>query len=699
MLLRPACHALTGLLLVCTCALSAQVNVDSLKHVLARTHRPLERLEVLRQLSKAYDLDVAATYALATIHYADSLLEQGSANDSTVGSQRGNGLWNYGVQLIRRGSSDQARSWYEQAIVQWEAVNDMEGVVFGNSQLAAYAVAEGRPLEALSTLRKNLAFHQERGDKAGMARDRFQIGSCLHSIGEQATALDHYLQALDDAQRNGVPELVPAILGSIGMLYGEQGQQDTAIAYYERAVQASSRSPYRGAHVSPTCNIAGFLLSRGEPTRALRIVQKALEELGSGEFHDERTVLHRQLGIIYRELGDLESAVKEGERSIQYNANVSSKGLAWVELGHTWLRRDQPAKALACARAVRTLHATSSAPLVDRRECAKLFYEAFNRIGPTDSILFHYRHQQALSDSVDSHEIRMKMQSVALKQQELADSLSAAEQRHQDQLLHERELSSEQGRKRAFMLTGMAVLLVALGLWSRLRFTRRAKRAIEKEKDRSEGLLRNILPEDVAEELKAKGEADARLIDDVTILFTDFKGFTAISEQLTARELVDELNECFKAFDHIITARGIEKIKTIGDAYMCAGGLAGAKGSSPLQVVLAALEMQDYMVKRKAERALHGLPGFDMRLGIHTGPVVAGIVGVKKFQYDIWGDTVNIASRMESSGEIGQVNISEATYALVNNTLGLRFTPRGKVQAKGKGELEMYFVSRACERV
>ena len=157
---------------------------------------------------------------------------------------------------------------------------------------------------------------------------------------------------------------------------------------------------------------------------------------------------------------------------------------------------------------------------------------------------------------------------------------------------------------------------------------------------------------------------------------------------------MDELNECFKAFDHIITARGIEKIKTIGDAYMCAGGLSGNKGSSPLQVVLAALEMQDYMVKRKTERALQGLPGFDMRLGIHTGPVVAGIVGVKKFQYDIWGDTVNIASRMESSGEIGQVNISEATHALVKATLGLRFTPRGKVQAKGKGGMEMYFVSR-----
>jgi len=249
-------------------------------------------------------------------------------------------------------------------------------------------------------------------------------------------------------------------------------------------------------------------------------------------------------------------------------------------------------------------------------------------------------------------------------------------------------------------------------------------RDLREEKQRSDDLLLNILPSAVAEELKNNGAAQAKHFDSATILFTDFKGFTEASEKLTPQELVEELNTCFKAFDHIITARGIEKIKTIGDAYMCAGGLPDPKTSSPADVVHAALEMQAFMTSRKTERDAQGLPAFEMRVGIHTGPVVAGIVGVKKFQYDIWGDTVNTASRMESSGEVGQVNISESTYALVkdavagssllvdgpefpgsrattnqqpSSTPAFSFTPRGKVQAKGKGEMEMFFVRRSSE--
>jgi class 3 adenylate cyclase len=220
-------------------------------------------------------------------------------------------------------------------------------------------------------------------------------------------------------------------------------------------------------------------------------------------------------------------------------------------------------------------------------------------------------------------------------------------------------------------------------------------RELREEKEHSEKLLLNILPEEVAKELKAKGEAEAKLIDQVTVLFTDFKGFTAMSEKLTPKELVADIHECFSAFDHIMARHGIEKIKTIGDAYMAAGGLPTPNTTHATDVVKAALEIRDFIAASKARKVAADLPYFEIRIGIHTGPVVAGIVGVKKFAYDIWGDTVNTASRMESTGEVGQVNISENTYALLKDEAGLTFTPRGKVQAKGKGEMEMFFVARS----
>ena len=260
------------------------------------------------------------------------------------------------------------------------------------------------------------------------------------------------------------------------------------------------------------------------------------------------------------------------------------------------------------------------------------------------------------------------------------------------------ELKQESMRRtrNVYLFAGIGTVLIALGLYSRLRYVRRSRAAIQKEKDISEGLLLNILPEEVAAELKAKGEAEARLIDEVTVLFTDFKGFTAMSEKLSPKELVRDIHECFSEFDRIMERHGIEKIKTIGDAYMAAGGLPIPNGTHAFDAVNAALEIRDFIEAGKAVKIAEGLPFFEIRVGVHTGPVVAGIVGLKKFAYDIWGDTVNTASRMESSGSPGEVNISESTYALIKSDPRFRFTERGKVSAKGKGELTMYFVDRSA---
>ena len=257
---------------------------------------------------------------------------------------------------------------------------------------------------------------------------------------------------------------------------------------------------------------------------------------------------------------------------------------------------------------------------------------------------------------------------------------------------NEKAIQAEEIQKQKLARNGLGGGFAVVATFAGVFFIQRNR--IRKEKARSEELLLNILPSEVAAELKVKGEADARMIEQATVLFTDFKGFTALSEQLTPQQLVHDLHACFSAFDEICTRYGIEKIKTIGDSYMAAGGLPTPNHSHPKDAINAALEIRDIIQQKKERNIADGKPYFEVRIGLHTGPLVAGIVGLKKFQYDIWGDTVNTASRMESSGMVGQVNISGATYRLVKDERDLEFTYRGSVEAKGKGLMEMYFVEK-----
>lgn len=215
------------------------------------------------------------------------------------------------------------------------------------------------------------------------------------------------------------------------------------------------------------------------------------------------------------------------------------------------------------------------------------------------------------------------------------------------------------------------------------------------EKKKSDELLLNILPADTAEELKLTGVAKAKNYESVTVLFADFKDFTTITDNLEPEQVVDELNYCFSAFDRIVQKFGLEKIKTIGDAYMCAGGLPAKNNTHPLDVVNAAIEMRDFMEAYQKEKCANQGLCFEIRLGINSGPVVAGIVGFKKFAYDIWGSTVNIASRMESSSEPGKINVSGNTYTLIKEHFNC--IHRGRIKAKSMGEIEMYFVDSIRE--
>ncbi len=221
------------------------------------------------------------------------------------------------------------------------------------------------------------------------------------------------------------------------------------------------------------------------------------------------------------------------------------------------------------------------------------------------------------------------------------------------------------------------------------------KKEVEIQKQRSEELLLNILPEKIAEELKNTGRAEAKLVENVTVMFIDFIGFTAMSELLTPKTLIQEINVCFSEFDRIMGKYNVEKIKTIGDAYLAVGGLPTPNSTHANDVVSAALDIQKFLDDLAIEKRAKNETYFEARIGVHSGAVIAGIVGLKKFQYDVWGDTVNIASRMESSGEAGKVNISLATYNCIKNNTLYSFHQRGKIEAKGKGLMQMYFVAKS----
>ena len=260
-------------------------------------------------------------------------------------------------------------------------------------------------------------------------------------------------------------------------------------------------------------------------------------------------------------------------------------------------------------------------------------------------------------------------------------TLVEKEKKYQDSLLKEKVLEN-----RVTFIGMLASLFLALIIaygWRR----------VSEEKKRSDRLLLSILPKDVAKELMTYGKAEPKTLKDISILFTDFKDFSKMSEQMGAGQLVSLLNDYYKAFDEIVKQHAVEKIKTIGDSYMAAGGLTEGGKKAAIQTVNVALDILEFVEQFARENKAHGLH-FEIRIGIHTGDVVAGVVGTDKFQYDLWGDSVNIAARMESAGVPGKLNISKSTYEWIKDQPEYWFEARGPLEVKSKGMVEMYFVHR-----
>jgi len=620
----------------------------------------------------------------------------------------------------------------------WRSISAPDSARLKAVQALAWKTVFEQPDSGVALAREQLALALKARDRRGQyeAHTTMAVGASLKS--DYGASLEHLRQCLATARAMDDRKREANTYSNMSNVYKNLGDLPEALEQLQRSLRIDTELNNKEGLAGTFNNIGNIHTELGDLPAALENYRRSAalaEELNNTR---SRAQAQLNLGATHLELGALDTALVEFERSLALYRGMGRKleqGMAFNNMGRVYGRLGRTAEAFASLDSAEALlgaigsmrqvirtHINRGNLYLDQRryadavkacrraadlsaqhellqqvrECQLCLTSAYEGLGDHRRALLAQRAYQSANDSLlklnDSREVARMEVARTYQERMLADSLTNVRERYARELAHQEQLGAERDRRNLFLFSSMGVLVVAGGLYGRLRHMRRSREAISRERDRSDELLHNILPHEVAAELKEKGHAEARHFEQVTILFTDFKGFTQASELLSPQELVEELNICFKAFDKIIAARGIEKIKTIGDAYMCAGGLPDPTSCSPADVVHAALEMQAFMAARKALRDAHGKPAFEMRVGIHTGPVVAGIVGVTKFQYDIWGDTVNTASRMESSGAVGRVNISGATHALIEHDAAFVFDPRGLISAKGKGDLPMFFV-------
>ena len=737
------------MLLGCLCFSAVQGQkqrlIDSMQNQLPKLQEDSNKVNLLLNLGNAY----------FSVNPGEGIRQDKQAADLSkkINWKRGIAQSNYSIgNILLKWKSDytNAMVYFTKSLKIYDELRDKTMMskldrIIGN----IYIYLSDYP-NALDYEFKSLKINQQLDDKNGIASNYANIGNIYKAQGKSGKALDYYQKSLEinEAIHNKSQESVNytnivniyieesnypkaleytlkgvkldeelgdknALAGgyiSIGLIYLHQNEHASSLEYLNKALgiisRTENRNLYANAQLIVADNYIGIIkdsdvvslnsLFNGSKSNAISSAKMYIDSAMS-IFRNTGDLKNMMRG--YNSLRDLQILQSDYKGAMQSYKLMTSlhdsvfsmekdKKLTQTALNYEFAKKEDSLRAISEKKqlilqreielkSLRYEFEKKEAAAITEKEKQKLkFEERFKEQQIKNE--FDRKTAKAAAEQKEKEADREKREAVARVEQEKKDT-------------QERNIRNS-------ILIGLCGALIFLVIVLRQRNRVKKEKAnvekekanVEKEKERSEELLLNILPEEVAHELKEKGFAEAKLMNEVTVLFTDFKGFTEISQKLAPHELVAMINKCFSQFDHIMHKHGIEKIKTIGDAYMAAGGLPTANETHAVDMVKAALEIQEFMHQHKKEGETLGELYFEVRIGIHTGPVVAGIVGVRKFQYDIWGDTVNTASRMESGGETGKVNISGATYEIIKDHFNC--IHRGKIQAKGKGEVDMYFV-------
>ena len=563
------------------------------------------------------------------------------------------------------------------------------GYAFKNIGIGYYTVADYP--KAIENWLEGLRIFEESNDNLGISYVTNNLGVAYFDQGDNAKAIEYYLKSLhmaellDDTYRIVTAEI------NIGTVYGSTpNTYDDALKYYWMALPLSEK--IGDNYLTGTCtdNIGDIYLKRGQLDSAQFYLEKSLIANVNTVYLAYSMNL---LGEVFERKGNFEEAIIKQKEAYALAKSFDSKhamAQSLIGLGVSQ-RSNRDLK-----ESVRSFNdAITIATEIGSKSLLKDAYHglaiAYNQLGKFKEAFDYQTLFAAIKDTIFNIETDDKIKKMQFtyeidkKQKEIVLLTK-------DKQLQELRTKRIQFARNAFLVGFFLLVLIAIIIYRSYKHKAHLNRLLDKQNGEIEKLLLNILPAETARELQKDGYATPRNYKSVSVLFSDFRGFTKIAEGLKPHELIAELNSFFNAFDDIVDKYNLEKIKTIGDAYMCAGGIPVANETHPYRIARAGLAMQDFMQKRNEQRVESGLPRWELRIGIHTGPIVAGVVGRKKYAYDIWGDTVNIASRMESNGEVGKVNISASTYDLIKDRF--ECTYRGKIEAKNKGFIDMYFLEK-----
>ena len=521
---------------------------------------------------------------------------------------------------------------------------------------------------------------EEQPNKEVLANAYNNVGNAYREMGNSKEALDAYEESLKLAEMVGSKRPIANAHGNIGIIYSITGKPMEALESYNRAIQLYEQIGAREAISIAYLETGKVYFNLKKTNESREWSQKALQLSQQVGYKDVISKSYLLLTQIDTAAGDFASALTHYNLYIKYRDSISNADAArqLAEQGMQYeFSKKEDSMRLQQALIAEQLRVKQAALELTQKE--------------KDIQMLTFLKTQAelqLSNEQKEKQLTIAEQEKALQQSQLETQTLLSKQKEQELLIKDKELTVQRSQRNIWLAGSIAFLLLSFFIFRNYRNQRKANTVIAAEKQKSDNLLLNILPGEVADEIKQHGAAKARMYDNVTVLFTDFVNFTQLSEQLTPEQMVKEIDSCFKAFDHIVENYGMEKIKTIGDSYMAVSGLPVSTDDHAIAAVKAAQEMLHYMHTKGP--LFHG-EKINMRIGINSGPVVAGIVGIKKFAYDIWGDTVNTAARMEQASEPGRINVSASTFQLISEEF--ECTYRGKINAKHKGEIDMYFVN------